>query len=623
MTYEFEQIGELTREYTVPITREALNERISTMTSEVATNARVKGFRAGKTPRSVISQRYGPAIEQEVLQKIVNEECSSILEDEALKASWIGRPFLVDSEEDFAHTFRVRVECAPTLEFDDFSELQVKKPVVQISDEHIVTLILEGRRACIDWFDLEGDNIGAKDGDRVWLERTDNASEESDALGGQQPVDIRDPSNDTEKDLHEKIRGKKLEDEITLNTAEAQIFLKNDDFSESELSVTVKRIQIGDLPQLNENLFSDYRFMSATNVYTRVSSSEELHAAIRNSNEEFIESSTKQIFFERIRMALAKKHISSLPRETLRENYSRKIVRNNQDQQQATFYTFQLFDMVVDGTPLDAIFNADEGEQDQNGEINEPEVEADADESGEGSTDASELQVENRQAALTYMEEYAKSHVKQAVREVAYSFVQGALVEQRNIEADQEWIAARIQESVNSLGSGLDNERMQQQLDYLYSEEHYRQLMMQSIDTQVSELLADEVTIEEETVDFNDFRTQFEAEFEQDLLEAFEIEPIYPMPDAEGNEESSPDIASDQAEESESVADDAAPVEEDGEAEEDLTEETFSAEVKADEANSAPSDEVTTVEPEKTAETSDNKPRFLRKLFGKQKPPKE
>ena len=103
----------------------------------LAKTARVKGFRPGKVPRSVLERVYGPSAGEEIERLLVSETLSDALElaevvpvtqpDIEAEAPRDGEPF----------RYTARVEIRPTIELPDFASLTAEKPVVEVGEDEV------------------------------------------------------------------------------------------------------------------------------------------------------------------------------------------------------------------------------------------------------------------------------------------------------------------------------------------------------------------------------------------------------------------------------------------------------------------------------------------------------
>src|SRR5690606_8345711 len=70
------------RRLSIVVPAERVKRTRGAVTSQIARTARMPGFRKGKLPDRVIEQRFGPSIEQETLDRVIQETYKEALESE-------------------------------------------------------------------------------------------------------------------------------------------------------------------------------------------------------------------------------------------------------------------------------------------------------------------------------------------------------------------------------------------------------------------------------------------------------------------------------------------------------------------------------------------------------------
>ncbi len=107
--------------------------------------AEIKGFRKGKAPLSLIKQMYGQAIESEAINEIVNHFYREAITEHNLKP--VGDPVLknVDYKPGGDFTFSVEYEVLPEIEFQEYKNIEIEKPVQKVTDD-MIERELEGVR---------------------------------------------------------------------------------------------------------------------------------------------------------------------------------------------------------------------------------------------------------------------------------------------------------------------------------------------------------------------------------------------------------------------------------------------------------------------------------------------
>jgi trigger factor len=104
---------------------------------DLAKNVRVKGFRPGKTPRSVLERLYGPAIAEDVESRLVAETLQEAVDrvgiEPVAEPSIDAKPPAPDA--DFSYT--ARIEVKPAIALPDLAGLKGQRPAVAVADAEI------------------------------------------------------------------------------------------------------------------------------------------------------------------------------------------------------------------------------------------------------------------------------------------------------------------------------------------------------------------------------------------------------------------------------------------------------------------------------------------------------
>src|SRR3546814_14775326 len=80
----------LSREYTVTVPAQDIEQRVATRLSELSQTARFDGFRPGKVPAALLRKRYGQAVRGEVLEAAVMDSSTKAIAEQGLRPA-IGR----------------------------------------------------------------------------------------------------------------------------------------------------------------------------------------------------------------------------------------------------------------------------------------------------------------------------------------------------------------------------------------------------------------------------------------------------------------------------------------------------------------------------------------------------
>jgi len=136
---------------------------------ELARTSRVKGFRPGKAPRSVLEKMYGASMPEEIEQSLVRETLPGALAKAEVMP--IVEPE-VDAEtptvgEAFRYT--ARIEVKPEIGLPELSGLEAKRPRLEVRDEEIDDELERMRQGRPDMVEEE-EGVQAADGHTVTLD---------------------------------------------------------------------------------------------------------------------------------------------------------------------------------------------------------------------------------------------------------------------------------------------------------------------------------------------------------------------------------------------------------------------------------------------------------------------
>jgi trigger factor len=136
-----------TRRLSITVPRERVQRIRRRVTTQIAGNARLPGFRKGKMPQSLLEKQFGPAIDQETVDRTIQEAYREAIDSSGLKPINQGQ---VDGVEyaggDADITFHVQFEVQPTIELARTGGFVVQRPAEDVGDDEVAA-VLERIRA--------------------------------------------------------------------------------------------------------------------------------------------------------------------------------------------------------------------------------------------------------------------------------------------------------------------------------------------------------------------------------------------------------------------------------------------------------------------------------------------
>lgn len=128
MTVKVENISSIKKKLTFEVPAETVNAEIEKAYQKIAKSAKIKGFRPGKAPRSVVEKHYAPQMEEQVLGRLINDSYFKALVEHRVAA--ITDPEIVESsplQKGQAFTYQAHVEIKPEVEVKDYAGLTLQK----------------------------------------------------------------------------------------------------------------------------------------------------------------------------------------------------------------------------------------------------------------------------------------------------------------------------------------------------------------------------------------------------------------------------------------------------------------------------------------------------------------
>jgi len=164
----------LKKEFSVTIGFDDLEEKKIKKLQDIASKAKIDGFRPGKVPTTHIEKLYGQSVMVEVIEERVSEASQSILQDRDLRAAV--KPD-VKLESDMNEViqknkdlvFIMNCEVLPEIKITDFSKIKLDKPVSKPKEKDIKDA-LEYLAKQNKLFIEASEKTKSKNGDQVTLD---------------------------------------------------------------------------------------------------------------------------------------------------------------------------------------------------------------------------------------------------------------------------------------------------------------------------------------------------------------------------------------------------------------------------------------------------------------------
>lgn len=164
MQVSIETTSGLERRLTVGVPADRIDSEVNTRLQKAAKTVRLDGFRPGKVPMSVVRQRFGEGVRQEVMGEVMSQSFYEAVTQENLRPA--GQPSIeprsMEAGKDLEYT--ATFEIFPEIQLVDMAGFDIERPAAEVTEADVDNMIEIFRKQQGGWEDVER---AAADGDKV------------------------------------------------------------------------------------------------------------------------------------------------------------------------------------------------------------------------------------------------------------------------------------------------------------------------------------------------------------------------------------------------------------------------------------------------------------------------
>ena len=154
------------KELSIQLPGADLDKAFEARLNEARKSIQLPGFRPGKTPKDLIRKRYGAAIRNEAIDKVVEEAVRAACIQEKIVPVAPGNVETFDAPEGGEVSFKIVVEVDPELELTGYADLKIPVEIKAVEASDIDATLEEMRGRAAEVKDSEepskvGDMVGA------------------------------------------------------------------------------------------------------------------------------------------------------------------------------------------------------------------------------------------------------------------------------------------------------------------------------------------------------------------------------------------------------------------------------------------------------------------------------
>ena len=264
MAVTVETLEKLERKITLTLPVGSIQSEVESRLKKLARTTKMDGFRPGKVPMTVVTQRYGYSVHYEVMNDKVGEAFAVAANEAKLRVA--GQPRITESSSspEGEMAFDAIFEVFPEVKIGDLSTAEVEKVAAEVTDAAIdktLDILRKQRRT----FAQRAQDAAAQEGDRVMVDFEGKIDGEVFAGGKADDFQFIVGDGQMLKEFEEATRGMKAGESKTFQLAfPADYHGKDVAGKTADFMVTLKKIEAAHLPEVNEALAKSLGIADAT-----------------------------------------------------------------------------------------------------------------------------------------------------------------------------------------------------------------------------------------------------------------------------------------------------------------------------------------------------------------------
>jgi trigger factor len=146
-----EKPGAWSRRLTITVPAERIAREKKSAVERLSKRVKLPGFRQGHVPAAIMEKRFGPAIEQEAVEKVIGDAYRQALESEGLQPISQGNVDNVNYEPGADLTFAVELEVRPEIELERIGGFTLMREQTPVADQQVEDVLQRLREENAVW----------------------------------------------------------------------------------------------------------------------------------------------------------------------------------------------------------------------------------------------------------------------------------------------------------------------------------------------------------------------------------------------------------------------------------------------------------------------------------------
>ena len=240
----------LERRLTITVPADSVDSAVKARLQQLSKTQRINGFRPGKVPVSVIQKRFGAAVRQEVAGDVMQQNFYQAIVQEKINPAGMPSFELVKDENGQDLEFVAAFEVYPEVEVQGVADIEIEKPVVEISDADLDNMMETLQKQHATWKEVKRK---AKKDDRVVIDFVGKIDGEEFEGGKAEDFTLELGQGRMIPGFEEPLVGAKKDEEVTVEVTFTEDYhAENLKGKAAVFDVTVKKVEGKQLPDVDD-----------------------------------------------------------------------------------------------------------------------------------------------------------------------------------------------------------------------------------------------------------------------------------------------------------------------------------------------------------------------------------
>lgn len=319
MRIDLDELSPVQRKIHIELPADKVANEFSRAYQDLGRRVRVKGFRVGKAPRSVLQGIYGDEIRGQVRSQLVEHSLGEVIKERGLQI--VSRPEIdaVELQDGQEFSFSAVFEVKPEIDIKDYIGIEVEKVRIAVTDDQVNEALKRLQQSHARLEPVTGRDVVER-GDFVAVDFVGSVDGKPLAGGKGENYLIEVGAGQALPQFDDALHGAKQGDEKNIKVAYPEAYGNRDLAGKTaEFSLVVREIKQKVLPSIDDEFAKDHG---------ECASLEELKGVIRQRLEAELKQYQQEELKEKILNYLIENH-SFAPPTSMVERQTRYLMERN------------------------------------------------------------------------------------------------------------------------------------------------------------------------------------------------------------------------------------------------------------------------------------------------------